>query len=281
MALASFSYDTGSSGSILDVSGGPQNSRLLGKIPSLGSVSNVNGTGDISIRKNSEGSFTVYVLATNNGLSALNVVLTAINKPTIPIIVSSTPLDRSIRLVWQACSDSTVDHYRIYVDTIPAPQVIWDSTSGGRFDTIRTIINLQNGFRYYIRITAVDYRGIESDFSNEISAVPQPPSNTVNVTFQFNTSTVLDTITSQSLIQIRGDQSPLTWDNSSVRMTCTGGDYWLATVRFPKGITIQYKYYVSQPGWENNSNRILVVGQNDTLLPLHYYNSQVPFVGTD
>ena len=41
--------------------------------PTLGSNSNANGTGDVSVKANDDGSFTVFVLSTNNGLGAYQV----------------------------------------------------------------------------------------------------------------------------------------------------------------------------------------------------------------
>ena len=53
----------------------------------------------------------------------------------------------------------------------------------------------------------------------------------VTVTFRLNTSTVnAFDITDESMVQVRGSITPITWDENSVNLTNTDGDYWEADV---------------------------------------------------
>ena len=58
---------------ILDVTYGYAQVMNVGFTPFLGDNANTNGTGDVAIRNNGDGTFTVYVLATNNGIGAYTV----------------------------------------------------------------------------------------------------------------------------------------------------------------------------------------------------------------
>ncbi|MGB2869619.1 MAG: FG-GAP-like repeat-containing protein [Bacteroidota bacterium] len=113
--------------------------------------------------------------------------------------------------------------------------------------------------------------------------------DSVFVTFLANTSTVPDTLTPSSFVQVRGSVETFgPWNLSSQAiLTNIGGDYWIGTYRLHVGDTIQYKFFtnVNNPvpsdaqntGWEANiagdtGNRSLIVGPVDTVLPLQYVN---------
>ena len=124
---------------------------------------------------------------------------------------------------------------------------------------------------------------------------------TVNVTFRANSATVPDTMTANSVFQIRGDTSPLTWgDDTGGELTNVGGDYWEVTLAMPSNSTIQYKFFANAvgnaqgSGWESNvsgdpsGNRILQTGITDTTLALQFFNKiggsdpyATPYVPTD
>jgi len=84
-----------------------------------------------------------------------------------PNLIIETPPD-NITLLFNKFGDPNVDYYRIYGGTTPQPTtVIATSTS-----TLKQLFEgLENGLRYYFRVTAVDIYGTESDYSNEESAV--------------------------------------------------------------------------------------------------------------
>ena len=58
---------------ILDVTDGYANAKIVGSSSFLGSNTNANGTGDISLKDNGDGTFTMFVLSTNNGLGAYTI----------------------------------------------------------------------------------------------------------------------------------------------------------------------------------------------------------------
>ncbi len=64
----------------LDVTNGISTADSITATPDLGTALNVNGTGAIALKQNSDGSVTVFVLATNNGIGAFtfNAQLTAV-----------------------------------------------------------------------------------------------------------------------------------------------------------------------------------------------------------
>ena len=69
--VAVYTYGAGNENTrIIEVTGGLASATLAGVTPSMGSVSNGNGTGDVSIKANSDGTENIYVLGTNNGIGA-------------------------------------------------------------------------------------------------------------------------------------------------------------------------------------------------------------------
>lgn len=82
------------------------------------------------------------------------------NKPTL--ILEASP-DR-ITLIFNKFGDRDVAYYNIYAGSAPAPTEIF-STSELPFAHLSQ--GLENGSRYYFRITTVDNQGFESAFSNE------------------------------------------------------------------------------------------------------------------
>jgi hypothetical protein len=73
--FVTFSYGAGNeNGRIVKVNFAvPDSATLYATTPSLGANPNGNGTGDVAVKKNSDGTYTVYVLSTNNGLGAYKV----------------------------------------------------------------------------------------------------------------------------------------------------------------------------------------------------------------
>jgi chitodextrinase len=89
-------------------------------------------------------------------------------------LVATDSSSQTIAIKWQRNTESDFMLYRIYRDTIPNPTTQVDSTTGGITDTTKTFTGLTNGKRYYLRVTAVDSVGNESDYSNEVNATPSP-----------------------------------------------------------------------------------------------------------
>jgi FlgD Ig-like domain len=115
---------------------------------------------------------------------------------------------------------------------------------------------------------------------------------TVNVKMIINTSTCLDTLTSDHVVlvcgsSVQGTAPAITWDNTSgLSAVNIGGDYWEVNFEASVGDEISYKFVtyfdLSTPtfhwdGWEGpingpGDNRSLIVGANDTTLALQYFN---------
>ncbi len=114
-------------------------------------------------------------------------------------------------------------------------------------------------------------------------------SDSVNVTFWANTSTVPDTMKANSFVQIRGN-APLfgPWGmGSKAILANVAGDYWKGTYKLKVNDTIPFKLFTNatsplplpaeHQGWENDltekdGNRWLIVGPKDTTLPLQFVN---------
>ncbi|MFQ5652347.1 MAG: hypothetical protein ACE5IY_20650, partial [bacterium] len=111
-----------------------------------------------------------------------------------------------------------------------------------------------------------------------------------NVTIWLNASTVPDTVTAGSIVQVRGEPAPLTWDDATGGvMEHVDGDLWRVTLPFDAGTQVKYKFNVrtdaelSGAGWESNvptgsGNHELTVPAADTTLPVQYF---VKIGGTD
>lgn len=71
---AVFDYVSGSAHGgklrLVDVTNGASSATLQDETPWLGGADNPNGTGDVAVRGNGDGTFTLFVLSTNNGLAA-------------------------------------------------------------------------------------------------------------------------------------------------------------------------------------------------------------------
>lgn len=122
---------------------------------------------------------------------------------------------------------------------------------------------------------------------------------TVNVTLGCNTSTCLDTLQTSHIVGVGGESQKgvpgLNW-SATLDLTNMGGDYWQTTIAAHPGDTIYYSFVTKYDsstfskvnwGWDGpidngvntRTNRMLVVGSNDTTLPLQYYNGWTTKVG--
>jgi fibronectin type 3 domain-containing protein len=120
----------------------------------------------------------------NAGLeSDFSLRVIAIPQPTLPPLapqnLTTMPGDKQVTLRWNKNLETDFMRYRIYGGTVTNPITRIDSTTGGITDTIKIISGLTNGTIYYFRVTAVDSAGNESEFSNEVSAIPFAPYITV------------------------------------------------------------------------------------------------------
>ncbi len=135
-----------------------------------------------------------------------------------------------------------------------------------------------------------------------VTAIPVT-SHAINVTVRFNSATVMDTLSEEHFVQIRGDingsegalpdGNQLTWSNTSdLILDNVGGDYWEISFQVNTGDILHYKFWtgfdsetgtgVVWDGWEGpltnpdgepGDNRVFVAGAADTVLAVQYYNS--------
>jgi fibronectin type 3 domain-containing protein len=101
----------------------------------------------------------------------LNLSVIDTTAPAVPEQLMAEAGDRLVRLSWQANTDPDSVYYRIFMDTLPQPLVVVDSTNGID-DTSKVFTGLTNNVTYYIRLTAVDWSGNQSGFSLEVQATP-------------------------------------------------------------------------------------------------------------
>jgi len=68
--VAVYNYGAGNENiRFVDVSNGVPQARLVFTTTSLGSTSNANGTGDVAVKDNGDGTFDIFILGTNNGVA--------------------------------------------------------------------------------------------------------------------------------------------------------------------------------------------------------------------
>jgi Leucine-rich repeat (LRR) protein len=101
----------------------------------------------------------------------LNLSVIDTTAPAVPEQLKAEAGNRSIRLSWQANTDPDSVYYRIFMDTLPQPLTVVDSTTS-IMDTTKVLTGLTNNVTYYIRLTAVDWSGNESGFSQEVQTTP-------------------------------------------------------------------------------------------------------------
>ena len=83
-----------------------------------------------------------------------------------PYLVVESHSDR-VTLLFNKFGDPNTAYYRVYGGLDPEPETLIATSA----QTLLDLRDLENDRRYYFRVTAVDQRGNESDFSNEESTV--------------------------------------------------------------------------------------------------------------
>ena len=94
-----------------------------------------------------------------------------------PLLILESYPD-NVTLIFNKFGDHSVDHYRIYGGTSPAPTALVATST----TTLARLYSLVNGVRNYFRVTAVSTNGIESGYSNDESLIVniiQPGANMV------------------------------------------------------------------------------------------------------
>ena len=83
-----------------------------------------------------------------------------------PYLVLESHSD-NMTLIFNKFGDPNVAYYCIYGGTGPHPTALLDTS----VSTLKRLTGLENGRRYYFRVTAVDMDGRQSDYSNEEDAM--------------------------------------------------------------------------------------------------------------
>ncbi|HEX9975336.1 MAG TPA: lamin tail domain-containing protein, partial [bacterium] len=179
-------------------------------------------------------------------------------------------------------ANGTVDHTLVRKPSITVGNTDWAASFGTNTDDSEWIVYDNN---------TLSYLG-----SHTISSVPE----VINVTLQFNSSTVLDTLGTNGFVEVRGALNDwktgavlpggkvIDWNTSSdLDMVNVGGDYWSVTFEMYPDDTLRYKFWTGHNsetgtypggGWEGPfdntiaDSRILITAQSDTVVPVQYYN---------
>jgi hypothetical protein len=104
--IASYRYGNNQhQASIVNVTQGPAGAETYGTTPTLGINNNIQGNGDLAIRDNDDGTFTLFVLATNNGLGAHTT-----NEAPLPVELTTFAAtgdgDGTVLLRWATASET-------------------------------------------------------------------------------------------------------------------------------------------------------------------------------
>jgi hypothetical protein len=92
--------------------------------------------------------------------------------PSRPKGIYSVTADQAVYLYWEANDEKDFAEYRIYRKTDPESNKYYHLAT---VDTSAyTDHNVNNGDTYFYVVTAIDYDGIESDFSDVVQDTPRP-----------------------------------------------------------------------------------------------------------
>ena len=92
--------------------------------------------------------------------------------PSRPKGIYSITADRAVYLLWEENDEKDFAEYRIYRKTDPESNQYYHLAT---VDTSAYIDdNVKNGDTYYYVVTAIDYDGNESDFSDRVQDTPRP-----------------------------------------------------------------------------------------------------------
>ncbi|MFZ4621534.1 MAG: fibronectin type III domain-containing protein [Bacteroidota bacterium] len=104
-----------------------------------------------------------------------------LSAPAAPQSLAAARSIAKVTLNWSKNTEGDFARYRIYGGTTANPTTKLDSTTGGISDVTKVITGLTNETKYYFRITAVNIYGMESGYSNEVSATPSTIGTAVGV----------------------------------------------------------------------------------------------------
>jgi hypothetical protein len=99
--------------------------------------------------------------------STIKAVTTLTIPPPVPIGLTLLSCNNQVTLKWRKIVGPDFKRYRIFSGTSSNPVTKIDSSSTSSTDTVKIISGLTRGLTYYFRVTAVNYDGAQSDFSEQ------------------------------------------------------------------------------------------------------------------
>jgi len=99
-----------------------------------------------------------YISGVDSGYSVDNLA------PVAPTGLIASVVDTSIKLIWNHSVDEDFDHFRVYRSVVPSDSQLYAETGDTMFTDTETVI----GQTYYYKISAVDFNGNESEYSEEV-----------------------------------------------------------------------------------------------------------------
>ncbi len=98
------------------------------------------------------------------------ILKTLTNPSSVPSGLTASSCNDLVTLNWSKSTESDFLRYRIYGGTSNNPSTKIDSTTNGISDISKVISGLKRGNTYNFRVTAVNFDGVESGFSNQSTA---------------------------------------------------------------------------------------------------------------
>lgn len=174
------------------------------------SVSSITIEGSGATLKDTEDNLAVLSIPSGRNLNDLKDISIDAVPPDPPEGLTTFASDGIATLEWNKNSESDVSKYRIFAGTSANPTILLDSTTAIT-DTTKTFTNLANDTTYYFRLTAVDFLGNESGYSDDKSATPFSPPIAGNI--RDGLSTDIDWTNSSNSLSANWDMFE---DNGSV-----------------------------------------------------------------
>ncbi len=132
-----------------------------------------------------DGDYTIYVIAVDNddeeNYGSASTTITLDSPPGMVTGLSAQDGDGRIFLTWEEHDDEDIDRYLVYYGTdsgsdyedyLGVDSDLGTSPINVGDTTEATLSGLENGVKYYMRVTVVDDSGTESPLSAEVSATP-------------------------------------------------------------------------------------------------------------
>ncbi|MEW6555822.1 MAG: Ig-like domain-containing protein [Elusimicrobiota bacterium] len=183
--------------------------------------------------------------------------------PSAPTGLVATPGNAEVYLNWNPNTEANLAGYNLYCSSVGVYYKVNTALITGA--TTYSHTSLTNGVTYYYKLTAVNTVGGESQFSNEVSAIPAA---LVPVIFQVD----MRDIANVTSVNIAGDILTPAWSATANPLTNQSGTLsgiWKVTISLAQNATLKYKYTYNGANWENdfgtapNNNRQITISPNN------------------